>query len=74
MKRQEFKEWFEYHGESFLRGWLRAKQDGNQETFTNWIVGEYEYFIDDLSNEEDYRVPYFGICDSPSNIERLIDS
>ena len=41
-----FREWFEQYGESLLEGWLRAREDGNDELFAFWIMGEWDTFVE----------------------------
>lgn len=65
----EFKEWFETHGDSLLKGWLRAREDGNEEGFSDWVVGEFEFYQE---RPDDYEVPYHGLFDKPSTFENLI--
>lgn len=69
MKKLSFRNWFENFGNELLKGWLRAKEDSNPETFCDWIIGEYEYYLD---YDDDYEVPYFGLFDHPSLTEVLI--
>ena len=69
MPKQELKEWLEAEGDELLRGWLRAREDGNEEDFTDWLLGEYEYY---RYETDEYEVPYHGIADSPSKVELLI--
>jgi hypothetical protein len=58
MDRMTFKKWFQYWGDDLLKCWLRAKEDGNKESFQDWVVGEYEYFKRDSSRFGGYEVPY----------------
>jgi hypothetical protein len=41
-----FQEFFDGYGESLLEGWLRAREDGNDEEFTYWTLGEYDTYTD----------------------------
>lgn len=66
-----FQEWFEVNGGTLLRGWLRAKEDDNDEPFADWVSGEYSCYLD---MGEVWEVPYHGIFDNPSVIELLIFS
>jgi hypothetical protein len=42
----DFRAFFGEYGESLLNGWLRAIQDGYQESFTDWITGEYDMYLE----------------------------
>jgi len=57
-KRFGFKEWFREHGERLWRGWLRAREDGNEEEFTGWVLGEYDCYVRDRGKKDGYEVPY----------------
>jgi hypothetical protein len=68
--KQDFKAWFGENGNELLKGWLRAREDGNEEPFADWVLGEYDYYLDDSGKFKDgYEIPYHGICDSPSKVE-----
>lgn len=71
MKKLSFRKWFEEFGNELLKGWLRAKQDGNPETFTNWVLGEYDCY---LESDGDYEVPYLGLLDQPALTEIFIST
>ena len=68
----DFKTWFEQNGNELLKGWLRAREDGNDESFADWVVGEYDFYGDYLKSGEDYEIPYHGILDNPSEVERVL--
>ncbi len=74
-KKQSFRDWFESNGDELLKGWLRAKEDGNEETFSGYTIGEYDYYVsvphEDIEDDS-YEIPYHGLCDKPSTIENLI--
>ena len=44
--RIRFREWFEQYGESLFEGWLRAREDDNDEELKDWILGEYDAYSD----------------------------
>jgi rubrerythrin len=44
--RIRFREWFEQYGESLFEGWLRAREDGNEELLAFWILGEWDNFVE----------------------------
>jgi hypothetical protein len=68
--RQDFHRWFEDRGNDLLKGWLRAMQDGSEESFADWVLGEYECYLDDVDS---YEIPYVsGLCDSPGLAEIMI--
>ncbi len=71
MAKQSFQEWFQANGNELLKGWLRARQDNNDEPFAHWVLGEYDYYLNALQEGADvfYEIPYHGICDSKSKIE-----
>ena len=62
MKTANFKNWFDAKGTDLLKGWLRAKDDGNDEPFQDWVLGEYDIYREKPS---DYEIPYHGIMDGP---------
>lgn len=73
--KQSFKKWFASNGDELLKGWLRAKEDGNDEMFADYVIGEYDYYrsVPHEGIEQDsYEIPYHGLCDKPSTIECLI--
>jgi hypothetical protein len=72
MKERGFLLFWNTYGNQLLRGWLRARKDGNQEDFQNWVVGEYEFWQRDKNKADPYEVPYFGICDEPSPVEKYL--
>lgn len=65
-----FKDWFKEYGNKLLEGWLRAKEDANNETFTNWVLGEFEIY-EIYCEGGKYEVPYHGLLDMPSKAEKL---
>jgi len=69
-----FKEWFEQNGNDLLRGWIRAREDGNEEMFSDWVLGDYDIYLDPGDVDEDYvyEVPYHGLCDSKTVIEKAL--
>jgi hypothetical protein len=71
-----FKKWFEWYGVSLLEGWLRAREDGNEEEFHDWILGEYGYYREmpheELEDDDDYAVPYHGLLDRRSKAEEYL--
>lgn len=73
MRKQYFKEWFVGNGNELLKGWLRAREDGNTEEFRDWVVAEYYYYRamphEGLEDDTVYEIPYHGLCDSPAKIE-----
>jgi len=72
MRKQRFQTWFGENGNELLRGWLRAREDGNTELFSDWILGEYDYYRDvphEEIEDDSYEIPYHGLCDSPAKIE-----
>ena len=66
MKTANFKNWFDAKGTDLLKGWLRAKDDGNDEPFQDWVLGEYAIYREKPS---DYEIPYHGIMDGPVKAE-----
>lgn len=71
-RQRTFKEWFDSNGDELLKGWLRAKENGNQETFTGWVLGEYDFYCEHIKRDDIYEIPYHGICDEPSKNELII--
>jgi hypothetical protein len=73
--KHDFKTWFSENGNELLKGWLRAKEDDNDEPFGDWVLGEYDYYCG-VPHEgivaDSYEIPYHGLCDQPSKIELLI--
>ena len=76
MKKVSFKKWFSDNGTELLKGWLRAREDGNEEEFGDWVIGEYDCYretphegiVDDV-----YEIPYVdGILDHASKAEAVI--
>lgn len=57
-------------GTELLKGWLRARADGNEEQFEDWLIGEYEHVLE--YPREEYEIPYHGICDSECRAEDII--
>ena len=55
-----FKAFFERYGDSLYGAYGKAKADGNDEAFADWVFGEYDIFLED---SEEYEVPYQGLCD-----------
>src|SRR4030042_238420 len=47
-----FKQWYEQEGERLWRGWLRAREDGNEEPLTDWVLGEYDCYLRDKRKGE----------------------
>ena len=41
-----FKEFWREYGGMLLNGWLRAINDGNKESFKDWVLGEYDSCTD----------------------------
>jgi hypothetical protein len=68
MKRNNFQKFFEANGDQLLHGWLRAHEDGNTELFSEWVIGEYEWTLENPKSE--YEVPYHGILDNRSRAEK----
>lgn len=58
MARETFKTWFEKEGDLLLRCWFRAREDGNEEPFTQWALGEYDTYLRDKRKVDGYEVPY----------------
>ena len=74
-KKQSFKDWFADNGDELLKGWLRAKEDGNDETFAEYVIGEYDYYSSvphEGIEQDSYEIPYHGLCDKPAVLELLI--
>jgi hypothetical protein len=80
-EKMTFQQFFESFGSQLLAGWLRARNDGNEEEFEHWVLGEYSVYmdvdkdmaeLDDSGDDDDYEVPYHGIADSPAPAEALI--
>lgn len=69
-KKLYFKDWFASVGNELLKGWLRAKAEGNGESFADFVIGEYDCY----RMEDSYEIPYHGVCDSPSKIEAQIEA
>jgi hypothetical protein len=74
-EKMTFQQFFESFGSQLLAGWLRARNDGNEEEFEHWVLGEYSVYmdvdkdmaeLDDSGDDDDYEVPYHGIADSPA--------
>lgn len=54
---------------SYSKGGFGQKEDGNEEDFKNWVFGEYEFYRND---PDKYEVPYHGLFDAESKVEKLI--
>jgi len=87
MDRMTFLRFFETYGDDLLRGWLRAREDGSDENFKDWVIGEFDYYNDppyldengDITDDEEngtpevYEVPYLGgMLDGESEAEKFI--
>ena len=64
-----FQKWFGECGNELLGSWLRAKEDGNEEPFADWVLGEYDCYLEE---GESYEIAYRGLCDKPAVYEILI--
>lgn len=62
-----FKKFFEHYGDALFIGYQGAKADGNEESFTDWVLGEYGYYLwlksdepveEGFEKEDEYEVPY----------------
>ena len=69
MKKVSFKKWFQDNGTDLLKGWLRAREDGNEEEFEDWVTAEYDTYKED---GDEYDIPYHGLCDGPAKSEKVI--
>lgn len=58
------------HSEHLLRSWLRAKEDGNDETLGNYLLGEYDCYR--KNGGDGYEYPYQAMCDRASKAETLV--
>ena len=67
-KAASFQDWFKAFGNMLLRGWLRAKEDGNEESFADWVLGEYDHYC---CPREVYEVPYCN--NAPSIVEKVLE-
>lgn len=67
--RKTLKAFIADHSDHVLRSWLRAKADGNTETFGNYLLGEFDCWKRD---GDGYEYPYQAMCDTPVEVERLI--
>jgi hypothetical protein len=45
MDRITFLRFFDIYGDNLLKGWLRAKEDGSKEAFSEWVLGEYDSYL-----------------------------
>ena len=61
-KLKNFKEWFGHYGDSLFRGYTNAKEDGSDETFTQWVFGEYSVY--QKEGDDKYEVAYTGLFDN----------
>ena len=71
-KKLGFKTWFDQNGNELLRGWLRAREDECSETFSDWVLGEYDCYLDSPHPcivEDEYEIPYHGVVDNSSKFE-----
>ncbi len=62
-----FKTWWEQNGDEVFDGYLRFMAAGGcNETFREFVLGEYENYRE---NPAEYEVPYHGILDQPCEME-----
>lgn len=69
----ELNDFLKKYGDQLLVSYLRAREDSNQEQFTDWLLAEYDLFSNQILFGKEYEVPYQGICDSPSKAEMMLD-
>ena len=72
MRKVNFRKWFEDNGTDLLKGWLRARADGNDEPFQDWVLGEYDCYRETPHAGivyDEYEIPYHGILDGPVKAE-----
>jgi hypothetical protein len=56
-----FKKFFEHYGDTLFVAYQRARADGSDEGFAQWVLGEYDVCRRD---GVDYEVAYGGLFDS----------